>query len=260
MSTDTRAPLWQLDACDLGAAYRAGALTPLAVLDAHLERLNMVQPAINAMAWVDAEGARHAASASTERLRQGQPLSALDGVPVTVKDNIPLAGLPCRWGSRLWQDHRPAVDESPVARLRAAGAPVVFIQHESTAGYLEHGTREWQLADGLQVQPGDLRVRKKTPDAFLNTDLEALLKARGVEEVIVCGMHTEFCVDTTTRRALALGYPVTLVADAHTSAGNEVLGAPQVIAHHNATLTNISSFGPRVRAVNSADVGLNPAW
>jgi nicotinamidase-related amidase len=144
-------------------------------------------------------------------------------------------------------------------RLREAGVPIVFIQHESTSGYLEHGTREWQLADGLQVQPGDLRVRKKTPDAFLNTDLEALLKARGVEEVIVCGMHTEFCIDTTVRRALALGYPVTLVADAHTSAGNEVLGAPQVIAHHNATLTNISSFGPRVRAVNSADVAISPA-
>jgi nicotinamidase-related amidase len=143
--------------------------------------------------------------------------------------------------------------------LREAGVPIVFIQHESTTGYLEHGTREWQLADGLQVQPGDLRVRKKTPDAFLNTDLEALLKARGVEEVIVCGMHTEFCIDTTVRRALALGYPVTLVADAHTSAGNEVLGAPQVIAHHNATLTNISSFGPRVRAVNSADVAISPA-
>jgi nicotinamidase-related amidase len=139
-------------------------------------------------------------------------------------------------------------------RLREAGVPIVFIQHESTTGYLAHGTREWQLADGLQVQPGDLRVRKKTPDAFLNTDLEALLKARGVDEVIVCGMHTEFCIDTTTRRALALGYPVTLVADAHTSAGNAVLSAPQVIAHHNATLTNISSFGPRVSAVASADL------
>ncbi len=143
------------------------------------------------------------------------------------------------------------------ARHREADAPVVFIQHESTSGYLEHGTPEWQLALGLEVQPGDLRVRKKTPDAFLNTDLEALLKARGVEELVVCGMHTEFCVDTTTRRALALGYPVVLVADAHTSAGNAVLTAPQVIAHHNATLINISSFGPRVRAVSSATYDLS---
>jgi len=62
-------------------------------------------------------------------------------------------------------------------------------------------------------------------------------------------MHTEFCVDTTTRRALALGLPVVLVSDAHTSAGNAALLAKQVIAHHNATLTNISSFGPRALAI-----------
>ncbi|WP_066265801.1 amidase [Hydrogenophaga palleronii] len=122
MNTATRAPLWQLDACDLGEAYRTAATTPLAVLDAHLTRLAMVQPVINALAWLDADGARRAAEASTKRWHQGRPLSALDGVPVTVKDNIPLAGLPCRWGSRLWQDHLPEADESPVARLRAAGA------------------------------------------------------------------------------------------------------------------------------------------
>lgn len=161
----------------------------------------------------------------------------------------------CEGEGRAWETAEVIARINRVAhRLREAGAPIVFIQHESTSGYLEHGTREWQLADGLEVQPGDLRVRKKTPDAFLNTDLEALLKARGVEELIVCGMHTEFCVDTSTRRALALGYPVTLVADAHTSAGNAVLSAPQVIAHHNATLTNIASFGPRARVVASADV------
>lgn len=142
------------------------------------------------------------------------------------------------------------------AQARSAHVPVVFIQHECTAGYLEHASREWQLADGLQVEPGDLRVRKTTPDSFLNTELQALLAAQGVSELIVCGMHTEFCVDTTTRRALALGYPVTLVADAHTSAGNAVLTPRQVIDHHNATLTNISSFGPRVLAVVSADLAV----
>ena len=56
------------------------------------------------------------------------------------------------------------------------------------------------------------------------------------------------------RRALALGYPVVLVEDGHTSAGNAVLTAQQVIAHHNATLTNISSFGPRVRTIPAAAI------
>lgn len=135
------------------------------------------------------------------------------------------------------------------AKARAAGIPVIFIQHESDSGYLESGTRAWQLAQGLHTEPSDLRVRKTTPDSFLHSELHATLQAHAVTDLIVCGMHTEFCVDTTTRRALALGYPVILVADAHTSEGNEHLTARQVIQHHNATLSNISSFGPRVRAV-----------
>jgi nicotinamidase-related amidase len=132
---------------------------------------------------------------------------------------------------------------------RVAGVPVFFVQHESRAGYLEHGSPEWQLATGVQVQAGDRRIRKTTPDAFLHTELQEALQNLGVTRLVVCGMHTEFCVDTTTRKALALGYPVVLVSDAHTSAGNAAIGPQQVIAHHNATLTNISSFGPRVTAV-----------
>ena len=69
-----------------------------------------------------------------------------------------------------------------------------------------------------------------------------------MDTLIICGMHGEFCVDTTCRRALALGWPVLLAQDAHTSAGNAALTPQQVIAHHNATLTGISSFGPRVQA------------
>ncbi len=139
------------------------------------------------------------------------------------------------------------------AKARAAGAVVIFIQHESTGGYLRFETREWQLADGLRAEPTELRIRKTTPDSFLRTDLEEVLKRHAVTDLAICGMHTEFCVDTTTRRALALGYPVVLLADAHTSAGNAHLSATQVIAHHNATLTNISSFGPRVRAIAAQD-------
>jgi nicotinamidase-related amidase len=142
-------------------------------------------------------------------------------------------------------------------KARTAGAPVIFIQHESQSGYLEHGSAAWQLANGLEVQPADLRIRKTTPDSFLRTDLESTLRDRNINQVVVCGMHSEFCVDTTTRRALALGWPVLLVSDAHTSAGNAAISAQQVIAHHNATLTNISSFGPRVRAVTSEQIAFS---
>ena len=140
------------------------------------------------------------------------------------------------------------------AKARAAGAPVIFVQHESESRYLERNSQDWRLADGLTVMPKDLKLRKTTPDSFLRTDLEPLLRSLDIKTVVICGMHTEFCVDTTTRRALALGFPVTLVSDAHTSSGNSAITAQQVIAHHNATLVNIGSFGPRVKAVTSADL------
>ena len=140
------------------------------------------------------------------------------------------------------------------SKARAANVPVIFIQHESSSNYLTYNSAEWQLANGLENIPTDLKIRKTTPDSFLKTNLKDALDERSITELIICGMHTEFCVDTTTRRALAFGYPVILVADAHTSAGNASLSATQVIAHHNATLTNISSFGPRVRAIPAADV------
>lgn len=139
-------------------------------------------------------------------------------------------------------------------RARAAGIPVVFIQHESGPGYLEHGSRAWQLADGLHAEPGDLRIRKTTPDSFLRTTLQETLESLSVRDLIICGMHSEFCVDTTTRRALALGYPVRLMEDGHTTAGNASLAPQQVIAHHNTTLSCMSSFGPRARPVPAAQL------
>lgn len=140
------------------------------------------------------------------------------------------------------------------ARARAAGAPVIYIQHEGKDGYLEHGSPGWQLHRDLRPGAQDLRVRKTATDAFHRTELRSVLERHGVEEIVVCGMHTEFCVDTTIRRALALGYPVVLAADAHTSEGSAALTPAQVIAHHNDVLANISSFGPRVRPMPSTDV------
>jgi nicotinamidase-related amidase len=139
-------------------------------------------------------------------------------------------------------------------KARNAGVPVIYVQHESESGFLEYKSEAWQLAHGLEALPTDLYLRKRTPDSFLRTGLERLLKDHRIERLVICGMHTEFCVDTTTRRALALGFPVVLVSDAHTTAGNTALSPRQVIAHHNITLTNITSFGPRAMAVTSEEV------
>lgn len=142
-------------------------------------------------------------------------------------------------------------------RARAAGVPVVVIQHETTGGReMDRGTDAWQLARGLEVGPTDIAVYKKASDSFHETDLRAQLDRLGVNHLIVCGLQSDFCVDTTTRRALALGYPVTLVSDGHSTLDNGVLKAPQIVAHHNVTLSNLESFGPRATLVAAADVAI----
>lgn len=138
------------------------------------------------------------------------------------------------------------------ARARAAGVPVVFIQHE--ASDLEYNSAGWQLQPGLQVKEGDAKLRKTTPDSFLRTELEALLASWQTEHVVICGYASEFCVDTTTRRAAALGYPVTLVSDAHTTHDKPHATGEQIRRHENATLPNIESFGPEIKAIATSEV------
>jgi nicotinamidase-related amidase len=140
------------------------------------------------------------------------------------------------------------------AKARAAGVPVFLIQHESPDGPLAHGTEGWKLAEGLDARPADVYLRKKATDSFHNTELQDLLRQHAVKELVICGVQSDFCVDTTTRRALALGYPVTLVSDGHSTVDNGILTAAQISAHHTATLANIMSFGPRVTPQLAGDI------
>ncbi|MDJ0781370.1 MAG: cysteine hydrolase family protein [Desulfosarcinaceae bacterium] len=137
-------------------------------------------------------------------------------------------------------------------RARSAGAPVIFVQHEQASEGLLPNSDGWRLASGLEVIAHDIRVGKTTPDAFLGTELEMILQSRGVDYLVICGYASEYCVDTTVRRAAALGYPVQLVADAHTTDDKAHASAKQIRTHHNATLPGMRSFGPRIEAVQSA--------
>jgi len=143
---------------------------------------------------------------------------------------------------------------SVAKNARAAKVPVIFIQHESEDELLAYGADGWRLAKGLDALPSDLYLRKKATDSFHQTDLHSLLQSLGVTQLTICGMQSEFCVDVTTRRALALGYPVVLVSDGHSTMDNDVLSAELISKHHNSTLVNVTSFGPRVRAIATNEI------
>jgi aspartyl-tRNA(Asn)/glutamyl-tRNA(Gln) amidotransferase subunit A len=107
------------------AAYRRGLLSPVDVVDQHLSHLARVEPKLNAFVVVDREGARAAALQSAHRWQRGERLGELDGVPITVKDIVAMAGHPTRSGSRVTSDLKALVDSPPVARLRESGAVIL---------------------------------------------------------------------------------------------------------------------------------------
>ena len=111
----------QLTADGLHELYRAGSASPVEVMAAILDRIEQLDPAVNAFCGI-ASDALEMARASEARWRSKRPLGPLDGVPISVKDNVAVAGLPTRYGSRATDD-TPASDDSPcVARLRESGA------------------------------------------------------------------------------------------------------------------------------------------
>jgi aspartyl-tRNA(Asn)/glutamyl-tRNA(Gln) amidotransferase subunit A len=118
-------PLWTLSATELVTGYLAARFTPLDAIESVLHRIQGVDPLVNAVVTSDVEGARRAAVESTRRYREGQPLSRIDGVPITVKDNIAVKGMRSTWGSRLFANNIPEKDELPIARLRQAGAIIL---------------------------------------------------------------------------------------------------------------------------------------
>jgi aspartyl-tRNA(Asn)/glutamyl-tRNA(Gln) amidotransferase subunit A len=112
-------------AAELADALASGDLTSVALTQAHLDRIAEVDGAVHAFLHVDAEGALRAAAAADDRRGAGQPASALDGVPIAVKDVLATRGLPTTCGSRILEGWVPPYDATVVARLRAAGLPIL---------------------------------------------------------------------------------------------------------------------------------------
>ena len=140
------------------------------------------------------------------------------------------------------------------SRARESAIPVFFIQHHSSTGTLKRDSPGWRLTTPLVMAPSDRIVAKTTADSFLRTELMSELQRSGISKLVVCGYATEFCVDTSIRRAAALGYEVIIAADAHTTHDKPHASARQIVAHHNATLPEITSFGARISCLAAAEI------
>ena len=111
-------------AAKLAALYRARKVSPLEVIRAVLDRIDRVNPRINAIVTLARESALSEARRATKALRRGAKLPPLFGIPVGIKDVTPTRGLRTTYGSKLFADHVPDADALVVERLRAAGVNV----------------------------------------------------------------------------------------------------------------------------------------
>jgi len=113
---------------DMAAMVRAGKISPVELIEAHLERIERLNPKLNAFTIVGSERARSQAKAAEEAVSSRSSrdsLGVLYGVPITIKSSLDIAGMPCECGSRLRKGFIPVTDATLVARLRAAGAIIL---------------------------------------------------------------------------------------------------------------------------------------
>lgn len=134
-------------------------------------------------------------------------------------------------------------------KARSAGAPIFLARHIGPAGSpIEPGSPLTEVAQELKLLGDEVVFEKRRPNAFEMTDLADNLRSRGVTGVVITGMKTQYCVDSTCRAARDLGFDAVLIADGHTCSDTPVMKAQDIVAHHNATLD-----GPFCQLVQAED-------
>lgn len=131
-----------------------------------------------------------------------------------------------------------------IKSARQAGAPIVFVRDRRVEPNAD-------LHPHLDAQQSDMHVLKGFCDSFLGTALDSELKASGIDQLVVAGLQTDYCIDTTCRRAASLGYTVLLASDAHSTYDHEHLSAEQIVAHHNRILRRLPAGDGSVSVIGS---------
>jgi nicotinamidase-related amidase len=146
--------------------------------------------------------------------------------------------------------------ENLLVRAREVGVPIVHVQHDHDSfEALKRGTPTWQIHPSVAPHAGEPVISKRTSDAFHATELEEVLRVQSVATVAIAGMQTEYCVDTTCRSALRLGFGCILLLDAHTTS-DATLPAQEIIRHHNHVLSTLAYPNGGVRLMSTSQFSI----
>ncbi|WP_308635372.1 cysteine hydrolase family protein [Paenibacillus silvisoli] len=132
-----------------------------------------------------------------------------------------------------------------LGRARAGGIPVIYVQHNEGVGEeLETGSPAWEIHTAIAPKDGEPRIQKFKPDSFEGTDLRDKLTAKGISQLVIAGLQTDYCINATVTRAAELGYDVTVAGDAHSTWGQNGQSAEQIIEAHNARFSSFARIQP----------------
>lgn len=122
--------------------------------------------------------------------------------------------------------------ERLIKKAKEVNVPIIYVQHNEV-GQLEPNTFDWQINHRIAPKSGDIRIQKRHPSSFHDTSLEKELRKLGVGKLVIGGLQTEWCIDSTVRHAYSLGFDVTIVKDGHSTMDSPILKADKIVEHHN---------------------------
>lgn len=126
-----------------------------------------------------------------------------------------------------------------LSRFRELKQPVIFIQHDDGIGSeLEVNTRGWEIVKDIAPLPGERIISKNFNSAFRETCLEKELLDMQIHKLIVVGLQTEFCIDTTIRVAFEKGFGVIIPEATNTTIDGKFLKAKDIYDHHHHLFNN----------------------
>ena len=137
-------------------------------------------------------------------------------------------------------DEQPAKKEEFLRNLKllidaahAGGKEVVYVRHDSgSKDILAYGTPGWQLDRSLSLREGERIFDKRFSSAFRKTGLHDYLTSRGVGRLVVCGMQTEYCIDTSVKVAFELEYEILIPSGATTTYDNLFLSGEKIVSYY----------------------------
>lgn len=130
-----------------------------------------------------------------------------------------------------------------IKECRTNNVEVIYVRHDGGTGdELEQGSKGWQIYNQIAPIEGEKIIEKRYCSSFRNTELKAYLDEKNIETIILVGMQTEYCIDTTCKVAFEHGFNIIIPEEANTTLDNEIMSGKEIYEYYNFNIWN-NRFG-----------------